>query len=282
MDNKYYQIIYTGMFLNLFNRYLDGSNIYSEYTSTDNIKNYIIFPVNILQNETIKIHKLEYIFLIRSYKDNGRMHYAFLQNNPRSKRATPCLHCHIDGDVCVVNTLTYHTACSFPIKNIFLAKKMIQLLKKILKREEPSVKYIKLTDLARIYYNGMYMNVSDIFMLTRGKTFYEAMNFKNKNRATIFNSNHTVASKLRNEKFSMARLQKALANVCEIYKKPGMDDKKMALSHNIYLSRKRLTFITAMKYLYNNHTAIMEYTGPFLLEEYGIQSVYERSYIVIL
>lgn len=270
------------MFLNLFNRYLDGSNIYSEYISTDNIKNYITFQVNPLPIETITINKSEYTFLVRSYKDNGRMHYAFLQNNPRSKRATPCLHCHIDDNVCVVNTLTYHAACSFPTKNIRLAKKMILLLKKILKREEPHVKYIKLTDLARIFYKGMYMNVSDIFMLTRGKTFYEAMNFKNKNRATKFNLNHTIASKLRNEKFSMDRLQKALATVCETYKKPGMDDKKMALSHNIYLSRKRLTFITAMKYLYNNHTKIMEYVAPFLLEEYGLQSTYETSYIVIL
>jgi hypothetical protein len=271
MDNKYYQIIYTGMFLNLFNRYLDGSNIYSEYKITDNIKNYITFPVNTLQNETIKINKSEYTFLIRSYKDNGRMHYAFLQNNPRSKRATPCLHCHIDGDVCVVNTLTYHTACSFPSMNVRLAKKMIQLLKKILKREEPSVKYIKLIDLARIYYKGMYMNVSDIFMLTRGKTFYESMNFKNKNAVTIYNSDNT-ASILKNEKFSMERFQKAL-DKCQQYD---------ILHNNKYLSRKNLTFFTAMKYLYNNHTKIMEHVSPLLLEEYGLKSTYETSYIVII
>ncbi len=269
MDNKYYQIIYTGMFLNLFNRYLDGSNIYSEYTSTDNIKNYITFPVNILQNETIKINKSEYIFLVRSYKDNGRMHYAFLQNNPRSKCATPCLHCHIDGDVCVVNTLTYHIACSFPTKNIFLAKKMILLLKKILKREEPHVKYIKLIDLARIFYKGMYMNVSDIFMLTRGKTFYEAMNFKNKN---------ATASKLRNEKFSMERLQKVLTTAC----KQELCDKINTILNNKYLSRKNLTFITAMKYLYNNHPNIMEHVAAPLLAEYGLKSAYETSYIVII
>lgn len=279
MDNKYYQLIYTGMFLNLFDKYLDGSNLYSEYKPNNTLRNYITFPVNTLQNETITINNLEYTFLVRSYKDNGRMHYALLQNNPKSKRATPCLHCHIDEDVCVVNTLTYHMACSFPTTKIRLAKKMILLLKKILKREEPTVKYIKLTDLARIYYKGMYMNVSDIFMLTRGKTFYGSMNFKHKNTPTTFNSHHTVASILKDEKFSMERLQKALATLCN---KQGMQEKKNSLLSNKYLSRKGLKFTTAMKYLYNKHSKLMEHAALPILGEYGFNSTYNKYYIITL
>lgn len=292
MNNKNPHNVYTDMILNLFSKYPDKNNIYNDYDVNDNVVNHVTFPINVMNNETITVNDIEYTFSVRSYGDKGEMQYAILQHRPNSKRATPCLHCHIDDDACIIDNLTRHDACSFPTADKHLAKKMIQLLKKIIKREEPDVKYIKLTDLATIKCNNKEIHLSDMYMLTHGNTFYGSMNFKydsniNKNDTykNAFNALNKIGHKLKDEKFSMERLQKAMNryqsnHLNQLNKSNNINKENDAIQNDAYLHRKGLTFTTAMKYLYNNYCSIMALIAPTLLAEYGLKSSYGSYYIL--
>ncbi len=135
--------------------------------------------VNYIHNNGIR-----YQFRIKSgIRRGGIKYYAVLENKDKKGDGMRCLYGEIDSydnSVFIVMNISKSGGCGVPFEDKGLTKKMIGLITRILKKREPDVRELEVTDMAgvncsdagrRSYY------LSDLFLLKGEPSFYEKLGF---------------------------------------------------------------------------------------------------------
>ncbi len=266
--------IYIGDVINVFNKYLLNDTI-----SDNNLNNNAHlsqFKVNIQKNQNITINGIKYTFLVRKHEAYDTTFYSLLQNNPPNKNTLPCIVGHIDNTTFIIDNITKHKACSFPSIDSHLTKRMVDIIKRILQKEEPHVKCIDLTDNATFpCTNTIHARISDMYILKYGYSFYESIGFKLK-----------IKQYRRFIRADKKKLDSAIFSLTDflniVYQYKTKKWTTQYLKQNPLDIKDGIPFREAMHYLYDYHCELMADISEPYMRFYNLTYIYGQQYTMQL
>ncbi len=233
---------------------------------------------------------IRYTFLVESgITDEGAKFYAILRNEG-SKKGHECLYGEIDlmnKHKFIIMNINKNRGCGVPFEDKGLTKRMFGLIIRILKKEEPEVNLLEVTDNAGVYCIGGTKSIylSDLFMLKGEPSFYEKLGFVtltkyNMNR--VKNNTNGVYSNVNRNNLIITRdnIEKRIIKVEYIGKLIeavyGTGDSEFddyIDDCTIEFDKEEMTLAEMVIFLVENHCIVYQKFAKALMWKYGIRSV---------
>lgn len=206
------------------------------------------------------------VVLNRYDADDGTVEYSILQQTPKMYSVAPCIRGEIQGGVLYISTVEKHGACVLPEIGSYQGIVLLKFFVKQVVSYHPDLARSELTDHAKILCDGTKVNLSDMMMLTRGRTYYELAGYSVHGRRyrERHERNTSILSRLVWEK-AIKKLKKAFTSI-------GMDITE------IRFPDVKMDHREAMRYMFKNYCKGMAEALGYYMDAIGLQSMYGVDY----
>lgn len=133
---------------------------------------------NYVKEQSIQINNTKYTYLIQKQTQENGIEYRFIRQPHKTAGKTPCLFGKVIDTIFELYNITKDRSCTYPVMEKYFAKRSIELLKRILKREHPNVTEIFITDNSFDRCGKKDFNICDMSTLKHGRPYYDSIGFK--------------------------------------------------------------------------------------------------------
>ena len=234
-----------------------------------------IEQVNYIYNNGIR-----YRFVLKSGVDEyGAKFYSIIQNDDNEGTRLRCLHGEIDiknKHRFIIMNITRHRGCGIPYEDIGFTKKMIGLIIRILKKREPEVNELEVTDNAgtRCRDGRGNFSLSEMFILKGELPFYMKFGFRPCKDVTaeIIRKNMDIIKK------SIFHVSDFIILITKIYGK-GDNELDMYIENTpIEFEAEEMPLADAMRFIIDNYCYVFDGLIDSLSDMYNLKSIIGKQY----
>lgn len=148
-----------------------------ESTPSSPLPSHLNTSHNYVKEQSIQINNIKYTYLIQKETQENGIEYRFIRQPHKTAGKIPCLLGKIIDNTFELYNITKDRSCTYPVMDKYFAKRSIELLKRILKKEHPNVTTIFITDNSFDRCNKKDFNLCDMSTLKHGRPYYDSIGF---------------------------------------------------------------------------------------------------------
>lgn len=206
------------------------------------------------------------VVLNRYITYEGTIEYSILQQIPTMYTVAPCIRGEIQKDVLYISTVEKYGTCVLPELSSYQGITLLKFFVRQIKSYHPEVIKSELTDHAKILCDGIKVTLSDMMMLTRGRTYYELAGYRacKPRDQERYEHNMSILSRL--------VWKKALKNLKKAMIHAGIDVK------DIEFPVVEIEHRDAMRFMFKKYCKQMAEAMGYYMDLIGLNSMYGVEY----